>query len=120
MARISDLPEYNNGRYEAIKLKSAQDETILMTADDLKAVMVEYLSEELNFFADGITKKDKIKIQERVNFKLTQIENGMLRHIDDKINKITENIVSLMTTRMIEEEVVKRVELKLQKIKDLI
>jgi hypothetical protein len=120
MARISDLDRYNNNRYEAIKIKTANDETVLMTADDLKAVMVEYLSEELNFFADGITKKDKIKIQERVNFKLTQIENGMIRHIDDKINKITENIVSLMTTRMIEEEVAKRVELRIQNIKNLL
>jgi hypothetical protein len=69
MARISDLDRYNSDRYEAIKIKTVDDSTVLMTADDLKAVMIEYLSEEMNFFSDGIVKKDKIKLQERLDFR---------------------------------------------------
>ena len=120
MASISNLGEFNAGRYEALKIKTANDETVLMTTDDLKAVMIEYLSEEMNFFADGIHKKDKIKLQERLDFKLKQIETGMLRHIDDKLNGITERIISNCTNRIIEGEVERRVNEKLQKLKNLI
>lgn len=119
-ARISNLGDYNTGRYEALKIKTVNDETVLMTTDDLKSVMIEYLSEEMNFFADGIQKKDKIKLQERLEFKLKQIETGMIRHIDDKINGITEKIISNCTNRIIEGEVDRRVNEKLQKLKNLI
>lgn len=101
-----------------MKIKNASDEAILMTAEDLKAVMIDYLKTEMNFFADGIAKQDKIKLQERLDFKLKQIETGMLRHIDDKLNGITEKIVSNFTNRTIEAEVERRVEAKLQKIKN--
>lgn len=120
MARISNIQAYNADRYEAIKIKTVNNETVLMTADDLKAVMIEYLSEEMNFFADGIHKKDKIKLQERLDFKLKQIETGMLRHIDDKLNSITERIVSNCTNRIIEGEVDRRVDEKLEKLKKMI
>lgn len=120
MARLSDLGSYNASRYEALKIKTANNETVLMSADDLKAVMVGYLKNELNFFADGIAKEDKIALQERVNFKLKQIETSMFRHIDDKINGITENIISNCTTRILDGEVNRRVEEKLQQLKKLL
>lgn len=120
MARICNLGEFNAGRYEALEIKTANDETVLMTTDDLKAVMIEYLSEEMNFFADGIHKKDKIKLQERLDFKLKQIETAMVRHIDDKINSITETIISNCTTRIIDGEVNRRVEEKIDKLKKLL
>lgn len=59
MARISNLGEYNSNRYEAIKIKTANDETVLMTADDLKAVMIEYLSEEMNFSLRVLSRKTR-------------------------------------------------------------
>lgn len=120
MARLANLDEYNNNRKDYMKIKTVNDETVLMTADDLKAVMVDYLKTEMNFFADGITKQDKIKLQERLDFKLKQIETGMMRHIDDKINGITEKIVSNFTNRVIENEVERRLEEKIKKLKDLL
>jgi len=118
MARLANLETFNNNRKDLMKIKNASDEAILMTAEDLKAVMIDYLKTEMDFFADGITKQDKVKLQERLDFKLKQIETGMLRHIDDKLNGITEKIVSNFTNRIIEAEVERRVEAKLQKIKN--
>ncbi len=120
MARISNLSDYNDYRKDYMKIKTVNDETVLMTADDLKAVMVDYLKTEMNFFADGITKQDKIKLQERLDFKLKQIETGMMRHIDDKINGITEKIVSNLTNRVIENEVGRRLDERIKKLKDLL
>lgn len=124
MAKITNIVGFNADRLlennERIKIKNVNDETILMTADDLKAVMVSYLREEMDFFANGISKQDKIKLQERLNFKLKQFEIAMIRHIDDKLNDITEKIVSTCTDRIINEEVEKRVEEKLNKIKKLL
>lgn len=120
MARISNLSEYNDNRKDYMKIKTVNDETVLMTADDLKAVMVDYLKTEMNSFADGIVKQDKSKLQERLDFKLKQIETGMIRHIDDKINGITEKIISNCTNRIIEGEVERQVEEKLKKLKGLL
>lgn len=120
MANTIMRGDYNSGRYEALKIKTANDETVLLSSDDLKAVMVSYLKDELNFFADGIAKEDKLKIQERVNFKLKQIETSMIKHIDDKINGITETIISNCTTRIIDGEVNRRVEEKIDKLKKLL
>lgn len=120
MARINDLMGYNSGRYEPFSLKNGSDETILLTSEELKSMMLEFLTTEMDFFSDEIYKKDKTKLLERLNFKLKHLENEMIRHIDDKINGITEKIVLNMTNRIVEEEVKRRVDEKLNKIKNLL
>lgn len=62
MARLANLESFNNNRKDLMKIKNASDEAILMTSEDLKAVMIDYLKTEMNFFADGIAKQDKIKL----------------------------------------------------------
>jgi len=105
---------FNDSRKDCIKIKTVNGETVLMSADDLKAIMVDYLKTEIDFFVDGITEQDKIKLKDRLDFKLKQIENGMSRHIDDKINGITEKIISNCTNRIIEGEVDRRINKKLE------
>jgi hypothetical protein len=105
---------FDDSRKDYIKIKTVNDETVLMSADDLKAIMVDYLKTEIDFFVDGITEQDKIKFKDRLDFKLKQIENDILRHIDDKINCITEKIISNCTTRIIEGEVDRRINEKLK------
>ena len=51
---------------------------------------------------------------------LEDFEKSLTKHIDDKINIITENIISSSTKRIINDEVNKRVEEKLQRIKELL
>ena len=101
-----------------MKIKTASDETVLLSSGEVKEILTKYLNDELDFFADGITKETKSALMERVNFRLRQIENCLIRHVDDKINSITEKIVSLSTNRIIEEEINRRVEVRLKKIKD--
>jgi hypothetical protein len=124
MAKLSNIIAFNADRLldnnQTLKIKNVKDETILMTADDLKAVMIEYLTNEMDFFNEGISKKNKLKLEERLNFKLKQFEIAMIRHIDDKLNKITEKIVSTCTDRVINEEVEKRFEEKLKNLKKLL
>jgi len=118
MARISDLLTYNSNKFDNMKIKTASDETVLLSSSEVKEILTKYLNDELDFFAKGITKETKSALTERVNFRLKQIESSLVRHVDDKINGITEKIVSLSTNRVIEEEVNRRVEARLKKIKD--
>mgnify|MGYP003520193608 CR=1 FL=1 len=72
---------------------------------------------ELNLYADNTVKDNKIRLEERINFRMKQFENGLTRHVDDKINKITETILTKTVNRIIDEEVNRRVEERLEKIK---
>lgn len=117
MARLPNVGHYNEERIKAIKINTILDDAMVLTVDETKKILRDFINEELSFFAEDVIKSRRIEVEERLNFKLKQFENSMIRHIDDKLNKITEHIVSLTINRVIEEEVNKRLEIKLDKIK---
>ena len=121
MTKIPNLNDYNsplNARREMLKVKNLNDEILLFSKEEAREALNSYIHDELAFYSDELTKQRKIDLESRINFKLKQIENAMVNHIDDKVNKITERIIELTTTRIFEEEVEKRLELRLKKIKD--
>jgi hypothetical protein len=117
MASIRNLSDFNRNRQELLKIKTVNDEVILFTKTEAREALVKYIDEELDLFNNGIAKETKDKLQERVNFQLKQIENSLMRYLDDKMNKITETIVINSTSRVIEEEVNRRLNIKIEEIK---
>ena len=117
MARLPSVNIFNEERVKAIKIKTIVDDAMILTVDETRECLRSYISDELNYFAEDVTKSRRIEIEERLNFKLKQFENSMIRHIDDKINKITERIVELTINRVIEQEVETRLNKKLDKIR---
>ena len=99
--------DFNRNREEILKVKTINNEVILFTKND----------EELELFSNGVTKEIKDKIQERVNHQLKQIEVSLMGYLDDKFTNITESIALKTSNRLIEEEVNKRINIKLEKIK---
>ncbi len=59
MAAIRGLQKFNENRKELVKIKTASDETILFTKDEIKAVLLKYIDEELELFSNGITERQK-------------------------------------------------------------
>ncbi len=118
MSRISNIGQYNLNKQDLIKIKTINDEVILFSKEEAREVLVNYINDEIELFTDDIVKVNRVSMSERVNNKLTKLESSLIQHIDDKINNITEKIVDTILNRKIEEEVNKRVELKLQKIKN--
>jgi hypothetical protein len=118
MGKISNIGVFNSERQELLKIKTFNEDTILFTKEEAKAALVSYIEEELDLFASGINQNRKKELQTRLDFKLNQLENLLVGLINERIDKITERIVSLTINRVIDEEVNKRVELKLKKLKD--
>lgn len=117
MARLPNVGLYNEERLKALKINTAVDEAMVLTVDETKEYLRSFISDELNYFAEDVSRERRLEVEERLNFKLRQIENSMVRHIDDKINKITERIVELSLNRVIEQEVETRLNKKLDKIR---
>jgi hypothetical protein len=109
--------DYDGISSNAIKIEKANGDVILFTPHEAKEVLREYITEELELYTDEISRKRKAQIEERINFKLKELENSLVRHVDYKINKITEKIVSLTIDRMVKEEVDKRVSEIMLKLK---
>lgn len=107
--------EYDGG--ESIKFENKNGDVLVYTPKEAKYVLQEYINEELNLFADDVVKTNKIVMEQRINFKLKQLEISLLQHIDEKLMKITEKMLELTIERKINEEVEKRLEEKLKKIK---
>jgi hypothetical protein len=117
MARLPSVISFNEERKKALKIQTAADEAMILTIDETKEYLRFFINNELSFFAEDVSRARSLEIEERLNFKLKQIENSMIRHIDEKINKITERIVELSLNRVIEQEVETRLNKKLDTIR---
>jgi hypothetical protein len=117
MAKIIDLQAYNGlrgsdsiisttfenqvGLSNTFKFENKHGDNIVITPLELKEYISDYLTREVELYADE---------------QMSNIEC----HINDKINKMTEDIISTTTSRLINEEVNRRVDEKLRKIRKAI
>jgi 3-dehydroquinate dehydratase len=83
---------------------------------ELREYISDYLTREVDLYADETVKQYQEQLQIRLDVQMSNIEG----HINDKINKMTEDIISITTSRIINEEVNKRVDEKLRKIRKAI
>jgi hypothetical protein len=117
MVAIPNYIKFNENRQELIKIKNANDDTVLLTKDEVKETLIKYIDEELDFFSSGITKRRVNQIIEGVGHRLNLFEKKLDKHINDKINEITEKIIEKSTTNIIEQRVNERLTEKLEKLK---
>ena len=104
----------------SISFANKNGDVMVFTPAEAKEELKKYIEEELNLYGDEKVKDCRIKLQERINFRMNQFEVALIQHIDNKINNITEHIVATTTNRMIEKEVERRLEAKLKKLKNLL
>jgi hypothetical protein len=125
MARICDLGRYNTLRVndtfspfeeKTISFENHQGETMLITPIELK--------EELNKFIDlqfaSMTSEDlerkKEYIKRELDRQLNNFEVSLRQHVEDKINKITQNVIESVTSRVFEDKVKQEVKQRLKKL----
>lgn len=132
MAKIIDLQTYNGlrdsdiiisttfetqiGLSNTLKFENKNDDNIVITPMELREYITEYITNEINLYADESVIEYRDKLQRRLDVQMSNIEC----HINDKINKMTEDIISTTTSRLINEEVNRRVDEKLRKIRKAI
>ena len=120
MARISNLEQYNTERATAYRIDKAVGESILLTDKEIKTILTDVLGREIEGLVDSAVKKFQSKLNERIEFKIRTFETTLMNNIDDKINRITETIVGKTTNRIIEAEVNRRVDARIEKIKNIL
>jgi RNA polymerase-binding transcription factor DksA len=128
MARIVDGTFNERRRVEAntkfientLKFKNSNGNFTVVSTKELHEELFSYVESEMMKYPE--LKSDKVKkdIEERLTEKLENIEIKLLNHIDDKINKITQEIVSKTNKRYIDGEVNRLLNEKLEKLKNLL
>lgn len=132
MAKIIDLQAYNsirgsdtlistNGEIHSsisnvLKFENKNGDNIVITPTELREYITDYLTREVDLYADDTVKQYREQLQRRFDVQISNLEG----HINDKINKMTEDIISTTTSRLINEEVNRRVDEKLRKIRKAI
>jgi hypothetical protein len=127
MARIFNLSDYNDSRrrqaivdeYEdTVSFENKKGDLIVVKPKEIKEVIKEYFNEELELYTDESIINSKFQVVTNVSKKMEEFERKMEQHINDKIDSLTERIMEAILSRVIEDEVTKRVDKKLKQIKD--
>jgi hypothetical protein len=144
MAKIIDLPRFNSSRVEftspgvyvdgtdiasnlnsgihingssnILQFENKNGDNIVITPLELKEHITDFIVNEVDLYVDDTVKQYREQLQRRFDVQISNLEG----HINDKINKITEDIISTTTSRLINEEVNRRVDEKLRKIRKAI
>jgi hypothetical protein len=117
MASIPDLSKFNNERRQLVAFNKEKEEALLLTADEVKAIVRNFLRDELNQFAHEVAKERREELETLVIAKLADIEGNLMRTINNKITKVAERVYQTMLTSEFEVLVKKAVEGKIEKIK---
>ena len=136
MAKIIDLGTYNNLRGNDVltisdtgnisnsfssisntfKFENKDGDKIVITPLELKEHIFDFITNEVDLYADETIKLYTNQLKGRLDVQISKIEE----HINNKINKMTEDIISTTTNRLIQEEVNRRVDEELRKIRKAI
>lgn len=136
MAKIIDLGTYNSLRggdgvtisdtgnisnsfgsiSNTFKFENKDGDKIVITPLELKEHIFDFITNEVDLYADETIKLYTNQLKGRLDVQISKIEE----HINNKINKMTEDIISTTTNRLIQEEVNRRVDEKLRKIRKAI
>jgi uncharacterized FlaG/YvyC family protein len=120
MARLPSLEDFNLERQDLLKIKTADENTVLMSKSELREVLIDYIDKELDLISSGVTRRRVDEIIEDVDRRLNKFEKTLEKHIDDKINRLTDSIIQKSTTNLIEERVNERLAEKIENLKSLL
>ena len=113
---ISTSFEHNSGIANTFKFENKNGDDIIITPIELKEHISEFLTREVNLYADETIKGYREQLERRLDVQMSNIES----HMNDKIIKMTQDIISTTTSRLINEEVNRRVDEKLRRIRKAI
>jgi hypothetical protein len=128
MARLSNLHDFNGLRkpdsiWEPIekrtfKFENKKGDEIIITPQELREELHKFIDSQLlsQTQEDIETKREYLK--RAIDKQLNEFEHSLKRHIDDKINKITETIIERTMERAFEDRVKQEVKQRLKKLLD--
>ena len=128
MVRISDLQTYNDFRRtdeiwtplstskESIKFTNSNGDDVIISPIELKEELHKFIDQELLSQTQGDVERKKEYFKREVDKQLNQFETSLKRHIEDKLNNITERIIESVLERVFEDKVKQEVKRRLNKL----
>jgi len=126
MAQLPRIGEYNRFRQhrhelaDMVKIDMESDEVVYVHKTEIKTLLLEYIENDLDYFSKNASDNIKNEFRERLDTKLKDIESSLNSEINKQFDRLAERIVTATTNRIIEAEVNRRVDEKLQKLKELL
>ena len=133
MARISDLRGYNELRIsdslsdsiqivnnDFVTFTNTYGHEMVITPIELKEELHNFIDQELLSQTREDVERKREYLKKEIDRRLNEFETSLKRHIDDKIDKITETIIESALSRVVEERVNQRVNEKIKQIKKLL
>jgi hemerythrin-like domain-containing protein len=129
MARISDLNGYNQLRIcdslsdsiqivsnDFVKFTNTYGDEMVITPKELKEELHKFIDQELLSQTQSDIERKKEYLKKEVDKQLNQFETSLKRHIEDKLNNITERIIESVLERVFEDKVKQEVKRRLNKL----
>jgi hypothetical protein len=116
MASLKNVVAFNRDK-ELMKLSVDIDEVMLTTKEELQDFLVTYLEKEMDKLTSSISVSSKKKLVKMIDEKLARFEGKILNHVEEKMEKVTERIITKILSSEMEAEIKRRVLAKLEEIK---
>jgi len=125
MAFIPDNSNFNERRKSEalIRIKNLNDETVLLTRDEIKEVLIDYLLElDIVEETTGVYKRKIIDVDRSltnlVNNKTKIMEEGILNLVNARLDDLTEKVLEKITSKVVEQRVEELLDAKIAKIRE--
>ena len=127
MARISKLRQFNDLRIDdkwlpfekkTISFENQKGDTMVITPVELKEELGKFIDLHFSSMTSDEIECKKEYLKRELNKKLNEFELSLRQHVEDKINKITQEVIENVMSRTFEERVKKEVKQRLKKLLD--
>ena len=127
MARISDLSSYNDLRIndkwlpfekKKISFENEKGDTMVITPIELKEELNKFIDLHFSSMTTEDLERKKEYLKRELDKKLNEFELSLRQHVDNKINKITQEVIESVMSRTFEERVKQEVKRRLKKLLD--
>ena len=127
MARISKLKEFNKLRIDdtwlsfekkTISFENQKGDTMVITPIELKEELNKFIDLHFSSMTSDEIECKKEYLKRELDKKLNEFELSLRQHVDNKINKITQEVIENVMSRTFEERVKQEVKKRLKKLLD--
>ena len=125
MARISNLNEYNDLRIndkwlpfeqKTISFENEKGDTMVITPVELKEELNRFIDLQFSSMTSEDIERKKEYLKRELDRKLNEFELSLKQHVENKINKITQEVIENVMSRTFEDRVKQEVKQRLKKL----
>ena len=127
MARISKLRQFNDLRIDdkwlpfekkTISFENEKGDTMVITPVELKEELNKFIDLHFSSMTTEDLERKKEYLKRELDKKLNEFELSLRQHVENKINKITQEVIENVMSRTFEERVKQEVKQRLKKLLD--